>query len=195
MMHHSEERIPADFNFNFWGGLLFSIGFALVTGLAITFVPGIHTSYHELAESAAPVVVQQRGVSLLYAGWLVAGGLIIAGLYNGYIGIKGYRLRSTDQRFFKPLGYYLIVSIVLMIAGYHLGNKYWSEHFTNHSYSRCSNSFVMTGKWAQDVWVDSPVLCSSPEIRELLRSHQHDLADVNNYIASKRTALNQEASL
>lgn len=189
MLSHSvpqDDKVAADFKLNCWSGIFVSTLVSVILIAVIYFMPATHSEYRDLAGNSMPLILQERGLGIFYLGWLFCLGVIFFGIYSCHIGIRGFRRPSMDKVIFKFFGFFMVASIVLLIAGYHAGNGYWADYFSTHGYSRCANSFLMTGNWGQDVWVDSPGLCNNSGVIDRLKSHKSSLADVNAYVVGLR---------
>lgn len=181
-----DEVLAADFKLNFLGGCFLVLVLSSILALVLYSMPSTHSEYRELVGGSAPIVLQDRGLSVFYLGWAFCIGIIFWGIYICFIGIRGYRRPSSDRIIFRYFSWYMIVTIVLLVVGYHAGNKYWSDYFSAHGYTRCSWSFFMTGNWGQDVWVDDLRLCDDDEVSYRLSSHRYRLSDINEYVVGTR---------
>ncbi|WP_404365575.1 hypothetical protein [Marinobacter sp.] len=177
----------SDSNTNFWGGL-FLAGVCGAVGITlILIVPSLHAEYREMVNGSASLIVKERGINIIYGGWSLFLLMVFLGIYSSVVSIKPRKTKASHARTLNITAYLSLVAVALTFTGFHLGQKFWSDYFSSHGYHRCASPFVMTGKWAKEVWVDSPSLCSNPAVIEFLRSPGQEDHDVNTFILSSRT--------
>lgn len=167
-------------------GLFFSILSILLLGLSIWWIPLSHSEYWTHIETRRLLFLQETGASVFYGAWVALIGLLIVGFHNLFNFLVGQRYEAVAERVTKLTAYLIILGLVSMLAGRYIANNYWAQIFDAHSYHSCSSSFRMTGKWAKQVWVAHPSLCTDQEVIRLLHSPRHNLDDVNVFIRENR---------
>lgn len=169
------------------GGLFFIALVLLLTFLGVWGISDVHQEYRALLAEEAPVLLQSTGISFFYVCFPGLIGLFWIGVSALIAGIRQSPDSLRRRRHMKFASYLIVIGVVTMFAGRYIGNWYWSETFRDAGYASCQDSFGITGKWAQVVWVRDRAYCTDEEVRRLFSSFEHNLEDVNKYLAEKES--------
>ena len=145
--------------------------------------------YHSLLSEGAHILVQQTGVTVYYGGFPLLIGMLLMGLYSLWLALRGERYpAAVNRKVMKLVTVLIIAGLIGMFVGRYIANTLWAETFENAGYARCSGSFSITKQWSTVVWVVDPYLCTDEKVRDLFRSFEHDLSDINAYLAANRSS-------
>lgn len=170
------------------GGLFFIALVLVLTVIGVWGISDVHQEYRKLLAQDAPVLLQSTGISFFYLCFPGLIGLFWIGVSALIAGIRQSSDSPRRRRHMKIASYLIVVGVVAMFAGRYIGNSYWSEIFRDAGYVSCENSFGITGKWAQVVWVRDKGYCADEEVRRLFSSYEYSLKDVNEYLAQKESS-------
>lgn len=171
----------------FWGGLFLSAVAIALIALSVWFILFTHSDYRSAILEKPPILIEHTVNTVFYMAPFAYLGLLVLGLVCIAVSIRGEAYpKSVYAKVNKIAGRLVIVGVVGMFFGSYLTNLWWAEQFQNNGYVECPNSFTITSKWFKAVWVDSPGLCLDEDVRDMFRSYEYDLTDINSYISQRR---------
>ncbi|WP_417501388.1 hypothetical protein [Marinobacter sp.] len=171
----------------FWGGLFLSTIAVALIALSVWFILSNHDDYELILLEEPPVFIEHTAITVFYMAPFAYLGLLIIGIVCAAIGVRGESLSiRVYEKVNKVAGVLVLLGVLGMFLGSYLANIFWAEQFQKHGYVECSSSFTITSKWFKTVWVDSPMLCADESVRDMFRSHEYDLTDINAYVSKRR---------
>lgn len=179
-MNKSQQH-PIDRKVMFLGGS-FLVG--LTAALSILGIWGlieVHRQYADWLDGNATVLIEDTGTAIFYGSPPLLLALFLFGLYGIFIGVAGRRCEMFDQHILKPLNVLMLLGLLSLFAGHHLGNSLWANSFEAKGYTRCQEDFVLTGKWATSVWAKTPRICLDVNLRNKLRDPAFPVFDINDH--------------
>lgn len=168
------------------GAFLTLLGLILVA-FGYFLLSNSHQDYQSLLSEGAHILVQHTGVTVYYAGFPLLFGMLLLGLYSFWLALRGKRYPAAVNRKVMNLVTVLIIAgLIGMFVGRYIANTLWAETFENAGYAKCSGSFSITKQWSTVVWAVDPSLCTDEKVRDMFRSFEHGLSDINAYLQADR---------
>lgn len=173
--------------------VLFISGSALIlmalslAALGIWLLVDSHRQYSSLLYSRAHLLIQHTGLTINYAGFPIFLGMSTLGACLIWVGLRRKRFSNpVNKKIMKWATVLIIAGVIGMFVGRYIANTLWAETFENAGYAKCSGSFSITKQWSTVVWAADPSLCTDEKVRDMFRSFEHDLSDINAYLQANR---------
>ncbi len=158
----------------------------LLAALGIFLLSDSHQEYLSLLSEDAHMLVQHTGLTIFYAAFPLFIGMLVIGGFALRMGLRGRRYPvAVSRKVMNATVVLIIVGLVGMFASRSIANNYWTKTFENHGYIRCSASFVITKQWFTVVWARNPSHCTDSQVRDMFRSFEYNLPDINAYLGEQ----------